>query len=286
MTDLLSFGSEYAPKAIWALFNMIDAAEPAAAMAGIVGNTAHRGGYHRSRRWLLDNGKSEDYSVEAPDDKLGNEWACCGLDIGMPLALEAKITHRFVSACVVNDPRLYALREVIGTYDGEHVCGYNRISTPGGSRSQVGFKATNYADSSHLSHMHLSILRRYADDLVAMKALGAVALGLPMIDDRLPKIIINGKEYDDITTVSAAGVNLARDTGAFSRHVWYVQTWLRKVVASTGPENGYWEPETQQAMNAFRTSLGWTGADVIGSVGLASLDILARKAGALKPVRL
>jgi hypothetical protein len=284
----MGFGSEYAPKAIWALFNMIDAAEPAAAMAGIVGNTAHRGGYHRSRRWLLDNGKSEDYSVESPDDKLGNEWACCGLDIGMPLALESKITHRFVSACVVNDPRVYALREVIGTYDGIHVCGYNRISTPGGSRSQVGFRATNYADSSHLSHMHLSILRRYADDLVAMKALGAVALGLPMVDDRLPKIIINGKEYDDVTTVSAGGVNLARDTGAFSRHVWYVQKWLNEASGFKPPliENGWWEPETQQAMNAFRTSLGWSFDDSIGGVGVTSLDILARKAGSSKTVRL
>lgn len=284
----MAFGNEYAPQAIWELFRMIDAAEPAAVMSGIVGNDAHRSGYHRSRRYLLDAGKVGDYSVEAPDDKLGNEWACCGLDVGMPLTLEAKLTKRFVAACGANDPRVYALREVIGTYDGINVCGYNRISTPGGSRSQVGFRSTGFSDSSHLSHMHLSILRRYADDMAAMKALGAIAIGLPVPNPAPVKIIINGQEYDDLTSVSAAGVNSARDTGTFSRHVYYVQTWLDKMdpAAALPDRQGYWDAQTQEDFNFFRKSLGWTGADVIGGVGLTSLDILARKAGATKLVRL
>jgi len=100
----------------------------------------------------------------------------------------------------------------------------------------------------------------------------------------VPKIIINGVEYDDVTSVSVAGVNMSRDTGEFSRHTYYVQHWLVKV-QSLGPESGYWEPETQQAMNAFRKSLGWTGSDVIGAVGLTSLSTLATKAGSTKPVR-
>jgi hypothetical protein len=276
--------AEYGGAGLKALFAMIDAAIPNAVNAGIVGNTAHHSGYHRSRNVLLSSGHTSDYSIQAAADKRGPGDACSGLDVSWPFEYMRLVTGRMVEACADSDPRVYALREIIGTIDGKNVCGYNRVASGSGTRSKVGFVASGFADSSHLWHNHFSILREYADDVAACKAIGAVVTGLPLPPPGLSKIIINGKEYDDLTSVSVAGVNLARDTGDFSRHAYYVQHWLVKV-QGPGPETGYWEPETQQQMNAFRRSLGWTGSDVIGGVGLTSLSTLATKAGSTKPVR-
>lgn len=281
--------SEYAGLGLRALFTMIDNAVPVAVNSGIIGNTAHKTGYHRSRKRLLDTGHTNDYSIQASEDKQGPAGACCGLDVSLPPAEMKRHTARMIKACQDNDPRLKALREVLGTVNGTTVTGYNRVATGSGSRSKVGLVS---ADSSHLWHMHFSILRKYADDIAACKNIGAVFLGLPLPVPTLPKIIINGKEYDDLTTVSVAGVNLARDTGVFSRHVYYVQRWLGKTfptdppssIALTGRE-GYWDARTQAEFNDFRESLGWTGADVVGAVGITSLSSLATKAGSSKPVR-
>jgi len=291
--------AEYAGAGLRALFTMIDAAMPIAVNSGVVGNVAHTSGYHRSRNRLLELGKRDDYSIQATADKEGPGDACCGQDVSWPLAQMKLITQRVVDACKANDPRLYALREIIGTVDGTRVTVYNRVATGSGSRSRVGVIIFDSSSSgwdsikSHLWHNHFSILRKYADDAEACKAIAAVVLGLPLPPVVTPKIIINGKEYDDLTSVSVAGVNLARDTGVFSRHVYYVQLWLDTVLSDnfTTPlalagRWGYWDAGTQAAVNAFRKSLGWSGADIVGSVGLSSLDILASKAGSTKPVRL
>jgi len=280
--------AEYPGKGLTALFAVVDAAIPVAVNSGIVGNTAHHSGYHRSRNTLLATGHSSDYSIQAVDDKTGPGDACSALDVSWPFAQMKLITQRVVDACKANDPRLYALREIIGTVDGVNVCGYNRVASGSGSRSRVGFVASGFGDSSHLWHNHFSILRKYADDVEACKALGAVITGLPLPPPVVPKIIINGTEYDDLTSVSVAAVNSARDTGSFSRHVYYVQKWIGEnsgLRAEMPDHAGYWDSPTQFAFNAFRASLGWTGSDVIGGVGVTSLSILASKAGSAKPVR-
>ena len=105
----------------------------------------------------------------------------------------------------------------------------------------------------------------------------------------LGKIIIDGKEHDDIASVSAAGINAARDDGNFSRHIYYVQLWLDKLPDKTDPalpgRHGYWDARTQKAFNAFRRSVGFTGTDAEGAVGLTSLTKLRNKVGATKPIR-
>lgn len=281
--------AEYTGVGLKALFTIIDNAIPNAVNAGIVGNAAHHSGYHRSRNVLVATGHTSDYSIQAGADRRGPGDACSGLDVSWPLSYMKLVTGRMVDACKANDPRVAALREIIGTFDGVNVCGYNRVATGTGTRSKIGFVPTGFADTSHLWHNHFSILREFADDIAACKAIGAVAIGLPLPAPVVPKIEINGVEYDDLTTVSVAGVNLARDTGVFSRHVWYVQQWLAKVNAldlQTGsPALGYWDAWVQKHFNAFRSGLGWTGDDVIGAVGLTSLSTLASKAGSSKPVR-
>lgn len=274
--------AEYAGLGLRALFNMIDAAVPVAVNSGIIGNTAHKTGYHRSRNRLRSTGQTSDYSIQAAEDKQGPEDACCGLDVSLPPAEIKLRTARMIKACQADDPRLKALREVLGTVNGTAVSGYNRVATGSGSRSKVGLVS---ADRSHLWHMHFSILRKYADDIAACKAIGAVFLALPLPEpEPVGQIIINGVEYEDITSVSVGIINTARDRGVLSRHTWYVQKWLAEEVGP-GPENGYWEPETQQAFNKFRESLGWAGADTVGGVGITSLSTLATKAGSSKPVR-
>lgn len=172
-----AFSGEYAGAAPKALFTEIDRISPIAINSGIIGNDAHRSGYHRSRNWLIRNGKTADYSVQAADDKTGPGWACSALDVKLPVSLMKLYTTRMVKACEANDPRLYALREVLGTMDGSTVIGYNRVATGSGTRSKVG--RVSSSDMSHLWHMHFSILRRYADDRDAALAIASVFAGQP-----------------------------------------------------------------------------------------------------------
>ncbi len=172
-----AFSGEYAGAAPKALFAEIDRISPLAVNSGIVGNDRHRSGYHRSRNWLVANGHDADYSIQAADDRIGPGFACSALDVSFPTSLMKLYTTRMVKACEANDPRLYALREVLGTMDGSTVVGYNRVATGSGTRSKVG--RVSSSDTSHLWHMHFSILRKYADDRDAALAIASVFAGLP-----------------------------------------------------------------------------------------------------------
>ena len=89
-------------------------------------------------------------------------------------------------------------------------------------------------------------------------------------------LIIGGKRYTPISAVSVYWVNVARTAkGRYvSRHVFYVQTWLRKVGRYLGPLDGRWGASTQSAFDGFRRSLGWKAVDATGKVGLESLTRL------------
>jgi hypothetical protein len=93
----------------------------------------------------------------------------------------------------------------------------------------------------------------------------------------LKPLVIMGKRYDPIDSVSVAWVNDARTSGKFSRHVYYVQVWLNRVLPSLDPlvEDGYWGPATQSSYDAYRRSvLKLTGEDALGEVGFTSLSKL------------
>jgi hypothetical protein len=179
--------TEYAPQAIRGLFTMINKAIPEALNSGIVGNALHHSGYHRSRDVLVATGHTCDYSIQADPDRKGDGAAASALDVSLPPALMRVVTGRMVEACKANDPRISALREVIGSLDGKNVCGYNRVATGIGTRSKVGFVASGFSDGSHLWHVHFSVLRQFANDTAAVKAIGAVATGLPLLEPTLAK---------------------------------------------------------------------------------------------------
>jgi len=99
------------------------------------------------------------------------------------------------------------------------------------------------------------------------------------------EIKINGKIYPDISSVSVLYINDNRKSGAFSRNIWYVQTWLRKIGRYKGPLDGKWNKDVQAGLDAFRKSLGWSAADSTGAIGITSLTKLRDKAGSKKKLK-
>jgi len=101
------------------------------------------------------------------------------------------------------------------------------------------------------------------------------------------KLTINGEQYPDIAGISAYWVNKARASGKLSRHVWYVQKWLNKVMGGTDVKpDGRWDRGTQALFDRFRREkLHQHGADATGRVGVWSLGKLNDMARSAKPVR-
>lgn len=81
-----------------------------------------------------------------------------------------------------------------------------------------------------------------------------------------------------LKALTVAGTNKARRGGYLSRHVYYVQKYLRAAGWYKSPIDGRWGHATQAALNNWRRSLGWPEADSVGPIGMTSLTLL-RKAG-------
>jgi hypothetical protein len=156
--------SEYAPAAIRATYDKIEAVIPAAQLSGIQGDSAHTYGYHRGRNYV----SGSDYSVQQSDDKQGSGEAACGLDISFPADWMKTVTKRLIAAVDAGeaDGRLLALREFYGTTDGNTVTGRDVRS---------GNWVTS--DDSHLWHIHASIYRRWADDEKTLAGIADVITG-------------------------------------------------------------------------------------------------------------
>lgn len=140
-------------------------------------------GYHTSREDLLKQGRSGDYSIQAPADKRGNAKNAAGIDITLSDAEMKTVSGRLRKACTPDadgnyDPRIECVREFIGTIDGRNVSGYNRYASGSASRSTTGWKASGFGDSSHLWHVHISIFRDRVEDDNDMRGLAEVIAGL------------------------------------------------------------------------------------------------------------
>lgn len=162
--------AEYAPAAIRATYDKIEAAIPAATLSGIQGDSAHDYGYHRGRNYV----SGSDYSVQQSDDQKGSGDAACGLDISFPADWMKTVTKRLIAAVDAGeaDGRLLALREFYGTTDGYTVTGRD---------VRTGYWVTS--DDSHLWHVHCSIYRRWADDEDTLAGIAAVITGGDPEDD-------------------------------------------------------------------------------------------------------
>ncbi|MER5702562.1 hypothetical protein ABT023_11520 [Micromonospora sp. NPDC002296] len=123
--------------------------DPAA--VGIVGDPAHRGGYHCGSDRVVTN----DYSVvESPRDRSGLTLDASGLDIGSFTARSAGRTHDLrsfsvwcVQQCTAGAADTRDVREIIYSPDGKVVRRWDRL----------GKRTTG--DNSHLWHTHFSFFR-------------------------------------------------------------------------------------------------------------------------------
>ncbi|WP_406078928.1 hypothetical protein [Micromonospora sp. NBC_00858] len=126
-----------------------DDLEPAE--VGIVGDPAHRGGYHCGSDRVVTN----DYSVvESPRDRAGLTLDAAALDVGGFDVRSAGRTHTLrsfslwcVGQCVANSADTRDIREIIYSPDGTTVKRWDRL----GKRST--------GDSSHRWHTHISFFR-------------------------------------------------------------------------------------------------------------------------------
>ncbi|MEU7997321.1 hypothetical protein AB0B83_18565 [Micromonospora sp. NPDC049060] len=121
------------------------------AEVGIVGDPAHRGGYHCGS----DRVVPRDYSVvESPRDSSGLTLDAAALDVGLFRVVVAGRAHDLrsfstwcVAQCTAGTPDSRDLREIIYSPDGKVVRRWDRLR-----------KRTS-GDNSHLWHTHFSFFR-------------------------------------------------------------------------------------------------------------------------------
>ncbi|MFI5911132.1 peptidoglycan-binding protein [Dactylosporangium sp. NPDC051541] len=119
---------------------------------GIVGDAAHRSGYHLGPDRIVDD---DDYSMQQPRDIAGAHrfpTAACAYDMGMSWS-----SSRAWLAWLVNQCRNGAfpqVREIIGSLDGVHKQKFSGLK---------GYPAERYDGDNHVDHTHISVFRDTAD---------------------------------------------------------------------------------------------------------------------------
>jgi len=130
------------------------------------GIAAQKTGYHDSR----ENNPSWNYSVILPLDKQGPADGAAAIDITLSDAQMKKFTKMLMEGLDKKDPRLKAIKEVIGTIDGRNVVRYTR-------NSPTSSPVWASSDSSHLWHIHISLFRAYINDWDVLKGIIAFLRG-------------------------------------------------------------------------------------------------------------
>lgn len=163
---------------LWGLWTSLDAFEPSVQLGGIY---AAKGGYHDTRQAA----GSRDYSVgEVAADRNGPGDKASAIDLTMPQAAMIRYTTRLRDAAKRRDERLHIggvpiIREFIGTDNGSRV--YCYVLTGGRARGLPADASDDWGrDSSHLWHLHISIIRQFCTDAGAMSRLLSVLTGEPL----------------------------------------------------------------------------------------------------------
>lgn len=221
--------------------------------SGIVGDSAHKYGYHRARNEL----SGSDYSTRAPADQRGDGWAAAAIDIGFGPAEMKLVTRRLIDSMKdPNDHRSDCIREVFGTLDGKTVTGWNVYPYANGSTG-----ATT-SDSSHLWHVHTSIFREFTGNVDAMRGIAS---------------IINGEAVDDMPTAKELADEIAKTYPALAREI-VGELFRADNIVSAGasekdPKNTAW------ALKTFIT-LGFNRLDHLDRVLLPKIETALSKLGA------
>lgn len=158
--------------AIWDLWIWFDQLEPTVSLGGIY---AAKGGYH-------DEARPGDYSVvEVSTDREGPRDKASAIDLTMSDAAMRKYTARLDAAAKARDERLFIggqaiIREFIGTKDSRYV--YCYVLVGGRARGLASDASEDWnRDSSHLWHLHISIIRKFCANADAMDRLWSVLAG-------------------------------------------------------------------------------------------------------------
>jgi hypothetical protein len=184
------------------------------AEVGIVGDSAHRGGYHCGSDRVLTN----DYSVvESSRDRNGLSDYACALDVGLFEVRAGGRTHNLrtfsswlVGQCMNNAADARDIREVIYSTDGQSVRRWDRLRRRSGG------------DSSHTWHTHISyhrdaikagqaqtpLFRRYLTEIGLIRA----AQPAPPSEDDMPTAdeiaeAVWGRQYYDSAAAPDASGN-------------------------------------------------------------------------------
>lgn len=175
--------AEYAPSALVWLGSRVGP-DLGGQLSGIVGDAAHTYGYHRSR-FSLPGG---DYSVQLSEDRQGDGSAASAIDMTFSDSKMRLYTSRLKAAVEKKDPRIQFIREFYGTLNSSSVYG---LSHDGSGDLSWNF---SQADNSHLWHIHISILRKYANDKAKMQGLLDVMLGKPPAGGTTTNPVRKGKK--------------------------------------------------------------------------------------------
>ncbi|GIH07433.1 hypothetical protein Rhe02_55000 [Rhizocola hellebori] len=167
---------------------------------GFKGNNLHLNGAHRSRRWILTSDWCTDrtYTVSYADDKLGDQDWIAGFDISAPPHILLPMCQRLDAA--VRAGRLEELAAWYGNLDGDQrVDGYNNI-----------LNRVSTSDSSHLTHLHGTVLRRHANNAAFMARLAAVLIGDDMLkDETLPTLPAETLATGDVLPAESRSADVA-----------------------------------------------------------------------------
>ncbi len=157
--------------ALWHFAQSCLAMQPGTEFGGIV--ATNQGGYHNTRNNLINQGRTNDYSIRYGPDKLGPGDKCAAFDWTFPDAQRGdygtiiRYGERVRAAYQSRDPRPYGFREVLIQADWDNDAeGYDFY-----------LGTTRTPDSSHLWHGHFSVLRQFLNDMNAMNGMLSILAG-------------------------------------------------------------------------------------------------------------
>ena len=208
-------------------------------LSGIIGDSAHKSGYHRGRSYVGSN----DYSVRLAEDKKGlGTWACA-IDMSFSTAKMKLYTGRLKAAADRNDPRLKYVREFYGTLNGTTVYG----RTHSGSSDGTWESATS--DKSHLWHIHVSILRQYADNKAVLQGILDVLMGKGLTLTLGNRVLQKGDAGSDVGELQAR---------------------LNQTGAKLSVDNDFGSG-TETAVKSFQSARKLTADGIVGSATVTAL---------------